>query len=137
LEIWHVDLGALGPDLEAIDAEHGLLPAGELQSFDRTLDIVPPAAERLRMRRRARIALRALLSSYGAPDAKGVPFAVDGHGKPALPSGNPAFNMSHSEQRCLIAIGAPAPLGIDLELPRTVQLGPVRQALIIAAGDGL
>ncbi|CAN0293387.1 unnamed protein product, partial [Phaeothamnion confervicola] len=58
-------------------------------------------------------------------------------GKPALEGGYPAFNMSHSQSKCLIAIGWPGPLGIDLELPRTVQLGPVRQALIVAAGLGL
>jgi phosphopantetheinyl transferase len=105
LEVWHVDLDAMGSALEDLENAHGFMPPGELQSHDRSLDIVLPAADRLRNRRRARIALRALLFKNAAADAKGLPFTVDGHGKPALDGGNPAFNMSHSQTRCLIAIG--------------------------------
>ena len=70
----------------------------------------------------------------GAAEARGQPLTVEGHGKPTLRDGSFAFNVSHGGGMALIAIAGKGPIGVDLESPRTVALGPSRQMLIEAAG---
>jgi 4'-phosphopantetheinyl transferase len=69
----------------------------------------------------ARVLLRRLLGAYSnrAPDA--VSIDIGPHGKPGL-SNDPslAFNISHSGDLLLIAIGATPSVGVDCERPRSV-----------------
>ncbi len=128
LQVWLADLDTLAPTLEAIETTAGLLSPDE-----RAWPALGPAASRTK-RRLARIALRVLLERSGATEARGVPFQLDGHGKPQTASGQPHFNASHCRHMGLFALAPRGPLGIDIELDRNVGLGPERRALIEAAG---
>jgi len=71
--------------------------------------------------------LRTLLGRYFAIAPQSVTFSYGPNGKPALPGCELHFNLSHSFGRALFAFGSQSPLGVDLELVRTlpdlVQLG--------------
>lgn len=67
--------------------------------------------------------------------ARGVEFAADANGKPALPGSPLAFNASHAGSYALFAVATRGPVGIDLEGERNVALSERRRAMIeIAAG---
>jgi 4'-phosphopantetheinyl transferase len=128
IDIRLVDLDLLGPQLDEIDRHLNLL-SDEERSWPESA--VP---EQSRRRRAARLALRLLLLQAGATGARGAPLQLDRHGKPELSGSAMAFNVSHSGGLALIALAREGPIGIDLEAPRRVALGPARQALIEAAG---
>lgn len=131
LRIWLADLEALSPALEASDARYGLLSPSE-----RSWPVHSPPENR-RLRRLARIALRAVLARAGASQALGVEFDADANGKPALPGSALAFNASHAGTYALFALSALGPVGIDLEGRRTVALSERRRVMIEAAAAGL
>ena len=64
----------------------------------------------------ARAMLRTILSRYLQCDTSAIAFSENVYGKPAL-AGNAIlqFNLSHSRESALLAIGHTHPLGIDLE----------------------
>ncbi|KTC81403.1 4'-phosphopantetheinyl transferase family protein [Legionella brunensis] len=65
----------------------------------------------------ARAMLRAILGAYLKQEAASISFVYNQHGKPWVK--NPfdlEFNLSHSGELALLAIGQAFPLGIDLEL---------------------
>lgn len=65
---------------------------------------------------RARIALRLILAGYLNHPPEHLVFDYAEHGKPFLPAHSELqFNLSHSGNRGLLAIGKTHPLGIDLE----------------------
>ncbi len=76
-----------------------------------------------REKRRERILARSLthwvLSSALAMEPDGLKISISDHGKPFLAgedhAGAPAFNLSHSGRLMALALGAPGPLGIDVE----------------------
>lgn len=76
---------------------------------------------RLPQRRRytiARAALRMLLARTLGLEARAVPLARDEHGKPILTgrvNGKLGFNLSHSGDLALIAIGPQLAIGVDIE----------------------
>lgn len=76
---------------------------------------------RLAQRRRytiARSVLRVLLGRTLGLGARDVPLASDEHGKPNLTgraSGQIGFNLSHSRDLALIAIGPQMAIGVDIE----------------------
>lgn len=76
---------------------------------------------RLPQRRRytiARSALRVLLARTLGLEARAVPLASDKHGKPILTgkvNGQLGFNLSHSGDLALIAIGPQLAIGVDIE----------------------
>lgn len=63
-----------------------------------------------------RCALRMILARYLTVPPRAISFRYNAHGKPAVAGGAtaPAFNVSHSGARALIAV-ATAPVGIDVE----------------------
>lgn len=74
----------------------------------------------------ARSSLRILLARALGLNARAVPLAADAHGKPTLTGpahGRLGFNLSHSGDLALIAIGAPLAIGIDLESIALSRLG--------------
>ena len=129
LDVRLVDLDSLAGTLEAIDQRLGLLSAVECGWA------MAPDPLRSRRRRTARIALRLLLYCAGETGARGQPFTQDGNGKPALAVSAFSFNVSHSGNIALLAVASSGPVGIDVEQPRSVSLGPQRQALIISAAS--
>jgi 4'-phosphopantetheinyl transferase len=73
---------------------------------------------------RARAALRAVLGGYLAVDPRDLAFSYGGHGKPALGgrlAGTLTFNVSHSEEIALIAVGAHGDIGVDIEAVRRLD----------------
>ncbi|MDF1677122.1 MAG: phosphopantetheine-protein transferase, partial [Legionellaceae bacterium] len=66
--------------------------------------------------RRARLMLRVLLANYLNVSPKSLTFDYGKHGKPYLPE-HPTleFNLSHSGEYALLAVGKHHPLGIDIE----------------------
>ncbi len=68
----------------------------------------------------AQVRLRELLGAYLGLAADALPLACAAHGKPYLagPAGWLGFNLSHSGQHALIALGRGLELGVDLECSR-------------------
>ena len=68
----------------------------------------------------ARSALRALLAGYLDVTAAALAFAYGPHGKPALDGGRAVlgFNLSHSGEVAVVAVGWDRALGVDVELWR-------------------
>jgi 4'-phosphopantetheinyl transferase len=74
------------------------------------------------------VALRDRLASAVGASAEALRFRADAHGKPQLEGqGRVQFNLSHSEDWALVAVGVDAPIGVDLEMLR-----PVEEALALA-----
>lgn len=64
----------------------------------------------------ARGIVRTVLGAYVAIDAAGLPLGVGAHGKPFvdLPEA-PAFNVTHSGERLIVAVTASFAVGVDVE----------------------
>ncbi len=68
--------------------------------------------------------MRIILSQYLASKPQSLQFKLEKHGKPWLPHPSKiTFNLSHSQDLALLAIGQHFPLGVDLECfsPRPYQ----------------
>lgn len=64
----------------------------------------------------ARAALRLILGRYIKEDGKQLSFHYNDHGKPGLVNSQSLeFNLSHSGELALLAVGRQFPMGIDLE----------------------
>ena len=63
----------------------------------------------------ARATLRLILSRYLQIDANQLQFTYNNHGKPELHHQAIEFNLSHSHDLALLAVGQQFPLGVDLE----------------------
>lgn len=63
---------------------------------------------------------RVVLAKYSSGDPRDLQFTRGAEGKPALAGGGLEFNISHSGRRVAMAV-AHAPVGVDLEGPRTVS----------------
>ncbi len=115
VHVWLADLASLG------EAPPALLDAEErarAKRFIQTRDGQRWA--------QSHSVLRALLGSYLGVDGSGLPFVAGEHGKPELATDDGSlprlsFNLSHSGDLALYAISATAPVGIDLETPRSVE----------------
>jgi len=66
----------------------------------------------------SRVALRELLARHLGADPAEFTFETGSHGKPSLPGDPVHFNLSRSEDLCLIALCEAAPVGIDVEFRR-------------------
>jgi 4'-phosphopantetheinyl transferase len=74
----------------------------------------------------ARGVLRSLLGAYLEVDARDVTFTYGPHGKPALSGryrGALTFNVSHSHELAVMAIGRNIEMGIDVEAVRAMDDG--------------
>ena len=77
-------------------------------------------ADDARRYQRAHVALRAILGAYLGCDPARVAFAEQAQGKPCLlgPRTGLHFNLSHSKDLALLALGAADELGVDVEAVR-------------------
>lgn len=88
----------------------------------------------------ARSGLRVLLAQALGQEARDVPLADDEYGKPILTGpaqGRLAFNMSHSGDFALIAIGTPSAIGVDLELIAPPRAGVAKNFFSAAENEAL
>jgi 4'-phosphopantetheinyl transferase len=73
----------------------------------------------------ARTALREVLGRYLQRDPAALAFAYAERGKPSLTGdgdGALEFNLSHAQERALLAVRRAGPLGVDVEyVPRTLE----------------
>jgi 4'-phosphopantetheinyl transferase len=67
----------------------------------------------------AHVALRDVLGRAIGCAPSAVPLEADAQGKPRI-VGGPEFNLSHSGDVALVAVGGDEPLGVDVELVRPV-----------------
>jgi 4'-phosphopantetheinyl transferase len=113
IELWRVDL-------LAEEAEHGAAAPGDWLDTAEHERAARFHFERDAHRHRAsHTALRHLLSQRTGVAPQALRFATGSHDKPRLDlPGAPPFNMSHSGRWALIGIGGPAPIGVDIEVPR-------------------
>jgi len=83
-----------------------------------------------------RAALRRLLGSQLGCAAPEVSFAYGDHGKPSVQGASTPFNVSHSEDVALIAVGhGVGELGVDIELARSGVGGPEIARRFFAPGE--
>lgn len=123
-EVWCIDLDAVGFLLLDIDRAYGIVP-----------EPWPDATDAVALRRReTHIGLRLLLARTCGRDVSRQPFDAGATGKPRLANGVPAFSLSHSGDRALIAITRDGEIGADIEAPRTPRMSERRQQQILTAG---
>lgn len=134
VQIYLIDLARNRASLEEAERGTPRLSAGDLariQAFSHD----EAAARNWRA---ARIGLRILLERSSAGEAaRQADFVLGPHGRPALAGGHPHFSVSHSGGLALVAISDVGPIGIDLELPRSVAIGEPRRTRIVDAGRRL
>jgi 4'-phosphopantetheinyl transferase len=110
IHVWRADLTAVTPEL------------GKLLCNEERARAARFANERDgELWRRSRGLLRSLLGRYLEQDPRTLCFVVGEHGKPALADDAPFrldFNMSHSGQLALYAIGDAGAVGVDVETAR-------------------
>jgi 4'-phosphopantetheinyl transferase len=107
LRLWTVDLGS-----DASEALRTLLSADEIRRSERFV------FERDRCRYvAARGALRRILGGELGIAPAELQFGYGEHGKPALRAVRDLqFNLSHSEDAAVIAVGGSEPVGVDVEM---------------------
>lgn len=76
----------------------------------------------------AHVALRVILGGRLGEPPQSLRFARSPNGKPHLADNDIAFNLSHSEDVALVAVGGVSPLGVDVEKFRDV---PDLDAMIV------
>ena len=86
---------------------------------------------------RAHVALRAILGAYLGCDPAHAAFAEEVHGKPRLvgPRTGLQFNLSHSKDLALLALGAADALGVDVEAVRADLPGADLAAAVLDARE--
>lgn len=104
VDIWQFPLDT------AFDEARSLLDDAELERANRY-----HFARHQRRFAIARATLRLILARYLQIPPKELHFSYNQHGKPQLLNSSLQFNLSHSGDLALLAIGKDYPLGIDLE----------------------
>jgi len=127
VHVWRIDLARDGA------GEPSLLDAAERARaarfvFDR---------DRTRFER-SHQAMRRILGAYLGIDGARVALRTEANGKPALAGDAPiAFNLSHSADTALLAVGTGAPLGVDVEARGTrADLRSLARSVFTAAEAG-
>lgn len=118
IHIWGIHV----PDmLDRLDALENVLTDGEREKasrFHRASDRQSSIA--------SRGALRILLAGYTGLATDKIRFAYSGNGKPHLDGSNVAFNVSHSGDWVVLAIGCDRSVGVDIEkIKREMDVGPI------------
>ena len=85
----------------------------------------------------AHVALRAILGAYLGCEPARAAFVQEPPGKPRLvgPRGGLHFNLSHSKELALLALGAAGELGVDVEAVRPDLPGPDLAAAVLDARE--
>jgi len=124
LEVWRFDLDASCPDEDAahtawriLDAEERKRASAFVFAHDRRRFIAGRSLLRILLGRHLDLAPDQVRFQYSSA---GKPFLDPVHGA-SLASGNLAFNLSHSERICYVAMLAGGQVGIDVELARTID----------------
>nr|WP_315261757.1 4'-phosphopantetheinyl transferase superfamily protein [uncultured Limnohabitans sp.] len=116
------------PNHQAVDI--WLIPSSVLSSFSQVNNIFPSKEELICARRytdrqktyrylQSRSAIRFLLASYLQKSPENLIFKYGEHGKPALANcGGLEFNVSHSYEFIIVAIGNNIRVGVDIEYVR-------------------
>ncbi|MDR9453557.1 MAG: 4'-phosphopantetheinyl transferase superfamily protein [Wenzhouxiangella sp.] len=128
VDVWLVDLSAMPMPVAQGDSNP---PGGSLHN---------PARDR---RIRQRFFVRLLLARYLDQPGKDIQLAKDSNGKPHIVGESLAINWSHTRDWLAVAVGHRDPIGIDIELSRTLaRVGrlarrcyPSEEAHAIAALD--
>lgn len=115
IRVYRIDLAC---DADEVARMRALLSEDEQHRADRFIN--PDARVRFVV---CRGALRQILASSIDRDPRSLVFSYSSLGKPALSpqmhlSAVPDFNVSHSAELALIAVGADGPIGIDVERVR-------------------
>ena len=126
-------LTAGDPDEAAV--HEAMLSVGER---DRAARMAPVVGRRFVA---ARGRLRRLLARVLDDEPGAIEFVAGSRGKPALGgrhAGRCEFNLSHSQDRCLVALSATRAVGVDLEVPgptHTAAWAAVLAGSILSAGE--
>lgn len=115
VDLWQAMLDLTGEDRSLLSADER--ERAERFAFD------PPRRAFVA----ARSALRQILAPYAGLQPGALRFGYGPHGKPHLAGGGPAFSLTHSGDRLLVAVTGGDPVGVDLE-----PLRPVAGAVAIA-----
>ncbi len=124
LHVWKLSLDL---PTEAVADARRLLAPQELTRFER---ILAPAARVRRMT--ARLGMRVLLASYLDIDPREVEIAYGPRGRPELVGSHGlSFNLSHTADLAVLAIGRGRTIGVDIEAlkRRTPSVGLIERAL--------
>ena len=86
---------------------------------------------------RAHVALRSILGAYLGCEPARTAFAEEAQGKPRLvgPRGGLHFNLSHSKELALLALGSADELGVDVEAVRPDLPGADLAAAVLDARE--
>lgn len=125
--MWALRIG----DAATTGALTDLLPAGERRRAD-GFAFDEPRARFVA----GRTALRTLLADRLGADPARLPLVFGPHGKPSLAGPDPIpFNISHSGELVLIAIGGETSLGIDVEVVEAPRFSMRLAARVLAASE--
>ncbi len=126
VHVWAIDLNATAA------ASAQCLDEREIERVRRFVH-----ADDARRYQRAHVALRAIVGAYlGCEPARAV-FVEQAHGKPRLiaPRAGLHFNLSHSKDLALLALGAADELGVDVEAVRADLPGADLAAAVLDARE--
>ena len=124
VHIWTVDIGDSGWDKHFDSLSHSdLMTAACLHGNELQVQ-----------QKRSRSALRALLGRYANKQPGGIEFRYGEWGKPEVLDLSPGFNLSHSNNRALVAIG-PKSIGVDIESIRMTEKNVTEMADYICGPD--
>ncbi len=126
VHVWTIDLnGPAAASAQCLDERE----LDRLRRFVR--------ADDARRYRRAHVALRAIIGAYLGCEAARVAFAEQAQGKPCLlePRTGLHFNLSHSKDLALLALGTTDELGVDVEAVRADLPGADLAAAVLDARE--
>lgn len=130
LWLYLVDCAELCEVLEACERATPRLSEEERARFDRLAGTRGP--DDARKWRAAHIALRIALEPLCEVSVRGEAFGYADSGRPFLARA-PHFSLAHSEGLALIGIAEEEPIGVDIELERSVQVSTERRQRIEGA----
>lgn len=119
VDIWRIEVARVGIGDDAL----AVLADGEREQ-----------AERFRFQKdrtrylASHVAVRRILAGYAACEARHLLFHEGANGKPELEGSSVHYNLTHTDDLALLAVGFSEPVGIDVEKERVVP-----EALDIAA----
>ena len=128
VELWFVDLKDSASALDALERQTPRLAAEDHKKISGSASEAA-AAER----RAAYIALRIVIERSWGSAWRGVPYVLEGSGKPALPGLTGSFSLSHVDRYALIGLARSGSIGVDLEPDRQPTVADARRIRIESA----